>query len=73
MIINYEIENRNALFAQLKSEGKEVVSDVTIGLDENGRLKECYCEVVDTPPAEPDETADLLEAAAIMGLEPEEG
>lgn len=62
MRIYYEIENRDALFAQLAAEGKEVVSDVTIDLDENGRLTNCYCEVIDAPPTQDPTKEELLEA-----------
>lgn len=61
-VIRYEIENRDAVAAQLAAEGKIVVSDTTIGLDENGRLEHCYCEVEDAPPAQDPTYEELLEA-----------
>ena len=60
--IYYQIENRDALFAQLAAEGKVVVSDTTINLDENGRLTDCSCEVIDAPPAQDPTYEELLEA-----------
>ena len=71
-IRTYIIEEREAIFTQVSSEGKIVTEDVTIDLDDNGRPTNCYVVVENAPPAEESETADLLEAAAIMGLEPEE-
>lgn len=49
--IDYEIENRDALFAQLVIEGKIIIEDVTIDLVD-GRLSTCYFIVDD--PVEPE-------------------
>jgi hypothetical protein len=45
--IHYEIEDRDTVMAQIAADGKRVVNDVTIDLDENGRLTTCYCDVED--------------------------
>ena len=52
--ILYEIENREATIAQIAADGQVIRGDVTIDLDENGRLTNCYFIADDAPPAEPD-------------------
>ena len=56
--IEYEIENRASVFEQIEADGKVVVEDVTINLVD-GRLTNCFVEVIDAPATEP----DLLAAA----------
>ena len=51
--IEYEMENRASVFAQIAVDGKVVVEDVTINLVD-GRLTKCFVEVIDAPAAEPD-------------------
>lgn len=64
--IVYEIENRDALFAQLRAGGKAIVEDVTIDFV-NGRLINCFVIVDDAPPM----GTELLAAAdeRILALE----
>lgn len=61
----YQIEERDAVLAQLLTEGKQY-NDYTLEPDENGRYTNCYVEISDTlafePPLEDDTTA-LLAAA----------
>lgn len=70
MRVNYEIENRDTVSAQLKADGKVIVEDVTIDLVD-GRLTNCYFEVIDAPPTFKDETADMQAALEYLGVEPE--
>lgn len=67
--INYNIADRDALFAQLRAEGKAIVEDVTIDLDEHGVPQTCYCVAVDMPAPQPDETDDMREALEVLGVE----
>ena len=60
--IDYEVEDRDTIFAQIASEGKMVREDVTIDLDENGRLTNCYAIVEDAPPAQDPTYEELMEA-----------
>lgn len=64
--IEYEIENRASVFAQIAADGKVVVEDVTIDLVD-GRLTNCFVEVIDAPAAEPDLLAEADER--ILALE----
>ncbi|MCE5235787.1 MAG: hypothetical protein ABFC62_01720 [Clostridiaceae bacterium] len=50
--IDYEFEDRDALFENLRLAGKVVTADITIDLDENGRLATCYCIVEDAAETE---------------------
>ena len=60
--IDYKIEERNTLFAQLRAAGKVVAEDVTIDLDANGIPRTCYCIIEDAQP-------DLLAEADARILE----
>jgi hypothetical protein len=46
MRIDYNIENRDTVLADLAAQGKRVVEDNTINLV-NGVLQDCYCIVED--------------------------
>ena len=71
----YEMENRDAEIAQIAADGNIIIEDVTIDLDENNLLTNCYFMVEDMPEpgeAAPTEIQDALEALALLGIEPEE-
>lgn len=67
-IICYEIENRSDVLSQIAAEGKMILEDATIDLDENGRLTNCYLTVVDAPA---NEAADMEAALRLLDVEPE--
>ncbi len=52
--IDYDIEQRAAIIEKIMSENKVIRQDVTIGLDDNGRLTNCYFVVEDAIIQEPD-------------------
>lgn len=56
--IEYNISERETLFANLRAAGKAIAEDVTINLDANGVPQECYCMVVDAPEPQPDLLAE---------------
>ncbi|HMM31889.1 MAG TPA: hypothetical protein PKB13_08955 [Clostridia bacterium] len=56
--IDYNISEREALFANLRAAGKDIAEDVTINLDAQGVPQTCYCMVVDAPEPQPDPLAE---------------
>ncbi len=77
MKISYEIENRDAVIAQIRADEKNIVMDVTIDIV-GERLSNCYF-IVEDAPAEPppggdsEEMDDMRAALDTLGVVPEEG